>query len=144
MSTWAKGIKQFGSEIRTNGTAIVRKAVLACFQGVITRSPVDKGTFRLNWRAQVGSVDTTTDETVTQNTALGAPPNGEEMANVQAAVQQAELGDTVYISNDLPYAQRLEEGWSPQNSQMMRKTVDEVAAKARALANTTAQGSYQL
>jgi hypothetical protein len=79
-------------------------------------TPVDTGRARSNWIAQIGSApDTVIDAYVPGS--LGDT----EAANTQAALDQAEAviknykgGQEIHITNNLPYIQRLNDGWSSQ------------------------------
>lgn len=77
------------------------------------------GRFRANWTVTIGSPSETTTEKV--------DPSGNAAITAGAAVlKKAKLGTVVYLMNNLPYAQRLEEGWSKQAPVgMVRVTVAE-------------------
>lgn len=85
---------------------------------VIIRSPVDSGRFRGNWQTSVGSAVTG------EIDRLGAQPSIEEM---QSVVRALKGGRVSFLSNNLPYASRLElDGWSDQAPHgMVRRTVSE-------------------
>lgn len=40
------------------------------------------------------------------------PYSGKSLSDARLVMQNFKLGDTVYISNSLPYARRIENGWS--------------------------------
>ncbi len=65
----------------------------------IKRSPVDTGLFKESWV-----------------TAIGAPINsqGATGAGLLPVVASSKLGDQIFFTNSLPYAFRLEFGWSNQ------------------------------
>ena len=64
------------------------------------QSPVDEGTFRASWRIS----ETEIDESV----------NKEGDTTTQNYSNKIEIGNNYYLTNSLPYAQRLAEGWSQQ------------------------------
>lgn len=71
------------------------------------------GRFRANWVVSQGSIDRTTSEETNR-----AKSDGE----AQKALT-LELGGVIYLTNSLPYAQRLEHGWSKQApTGMVRKS----------------------
>jgi len=89
--------------------ARVKKVALAAYREINKGSPVDKGTFRANWVASLDGIDRSVDlektsadvaETITKATAV--------------ITSGTKVGTTVYISNSVPYAGKLEEGYSPQ------------------------------
>ena len=68
-------------------------------------SPVDSGLFRSNWFGAYGAIDKQT-VTVTNRDSTGA---------LRVLVEsQPVTGTYFYFTNSLPYAQRLEYGWSEQ------------------------------
>lgn len=69
------------------------------------RSPVLTGRFRASWTIALGQVDPTV--------APPVPKGG--LATVAAPqIPAVAFGDVVYLANSLPYARRLEYGWSQQ------------------------------
>ncbi len=95
-------------EIPAKVLQVQRAIGLHVISQVIQRSPVDTGRFRMGWQAKVG------------NPSLWMPPEGAESYAVpNASTLLASSGLTtpfqaLYITNNLPYAERLEEGWSKQ------------------------------
>jgi hypothetical protein len=90
----------------------LKKVTLAAFAGVVKRSPVDTGRFRGNWNGAKETPDLSTVD-AGQNTQQGGAITQRESANLTPALQ-AKIGEDVYITNNLDYAQRLENGWSAQ------------------------------
>jgi len=93
---------------KTSDTRI-RKVALAAYREINRRSPVDKGTFRANW---VASIDTTSRSSDLSKTTKDV--NEAVTAATAVITNGAKLGTTVYISNGVPYAGKLEDGYSPQ------------------------------
>lgn len=78
------------------------------------------GRFRANWQFGAGSADTTTTE---DTDASGAAT----LARLKGAIDGAAIGGMWIVSNSLPYAKRLEYGWSKQApGGMVRLTVQEL------------------
>lgn len=65
------------------------------------------GRFRANWQFSYGSVNTTT----TEATDAGGQAT---LARIEAEVSTVKAGGICYVTNSLPYAHRLENGWSKQ------------------------------
>lgn len=84
-----------------------RKITLDAFSGCIMMSPVDSGRFRGNWQTAVGSAPSGTVELLDKegNTVI---------AQVSGVVDGMQIGDVIYMVNNLPYAEPLENGWSDQ------------------------------
>ncbi len=96
----------------------VRAVALAIGTALIQRSPVDTGLFRGNWNTGIGAPDSSTNETDTTGAS--------SIARLNARLAAWSMGKTIYITNHLPYARRLEYGWSQQAPQgMVRITVTE-------------------
>ena len=119
MGTFTVGLAQFVQKTKANADQVVRQACLSLDRGVVMRTPVDTGRARANWQLTINQ-PATTDLPTTDRSGTST------IAKALAAVQSAHAGDTVWIMNNLPCAQRLENGWSGQAPQgMVRLTVNE-------------------
>jgi hypothetical protein len=119
VSTFSLGLDAFIAKAKANADTVVRQASLSVLSSVVKRSPVDTGRFRGNWQTTVANPATGT---------LQAEDKGgsASIAAGVGALTNAKAGDTVWIVNNLPYAQRLENGWSDQApTGMVRLTVNE-------------------
>lgn len=74
---------------------------------MVARAPVDFGIFKGNW--QYGNVTINTD-TSSPADKTGDSANG----RIRAGLALWKPGQTIWITNSLPYARRLENGWSQQ------------------------------
>jgi hypothetical protein len=93
---------------QTSGSRI-KKVALAAYREINRASPVDKGTFRANWVASTDTIDRSSDLSKTRNDV------SEAVTTATAVITNgAKLGTTVYITNAVPYAGKLEDGYSPQ------------------------------
>lgn len=109
-------LEQFAQRIRTIGTDIVvnsdRNAAATAgliLQGVVVGTPVDTGRARANWVVSLGSPQLAT----TKNLDKGGTAT---ISRGRAVTQNyvSASGQSIYICNNLPYIQRLNEGWSAQ------------------------------
>ena len=104
----------------------VRKISLELFSRVILRSPVDTGRFRANWQVAIGLMPNGT-------LSLEDKSGTATVSNATARSAGVKAGDVIYLANNLPYAQRLEDGYSGQApAGMVGLTVQEfqsIAAK---------------
>lgn len=110
----------FVKKAKGNADAVVRKVVLDIGTRIVVRSPVGDasfwkspppkgytgGRFRANWQYGEGVVP------------LGAssaidPTGAVSLARI-AAIKPEAAGKVHYLTNNLPYAMRLETGWSKQ------------------------------
>lgn len=80
-----------------------REVCIELFRGVVMASPVDTGRFRGNWQASAAWPKSGT---------LPIRPAAAALAEIMTNV--GPLGGVTYLANNLPYALRLEEGYSRQ------------------------------
>ena len=99
---------------------------LYALNGVVMKSPVDTGRFRGNWNVAIGAPDMTTTENVD-------PSGGETIQRGGAVIATYSSLDNfppVFLTNNLPYAVRLEDGYSKQApGGMVGLTVAEINAR---------------
>ena len=90
--------------------------------GVVEKSPVDTGQFQNNWLVSAGEPDLR---------AVDWPGSFlQSNSTVIAAYIATEGFPTIFLQNNLPYATRLEDGWSDQAPNgMVALTVVELEAK---------------
>ena len=108
MTTFALDLSKAIEKAKDQAELIVKKTTIQLFSNVIEKSPVDTGRFRANWNVSFGSFDTST----TQETD---PSGSQSKGKVYQALSTYKLADqSVFLGNSLPYAERLENGWSKQ------------------------------
>jgi hypothetical protein len=110
---------------------VIRKVVLDLSAQVVLMSPVDTGRFRANWMigegspnlSVVGNYDTSgLGKKTGKGFSGGVSVNSGETTKIAALNITGD--QSVFITNSLPYAARLEYGWSKQAPEgMVRKTV---------------------
>ena len=96
-----KQIKAFNIKAMDQSEAKIKKAFMGLSTDIIMDTPVLSGRLRNNWMVSVnqGSNQTTNE---TSNQAIG-----------RVSAVKFKLGDTLYLTNNLPYAKRIEfDGWS--------------------------------
>ena len=109
---------------------VVRASVAGLGAAIVQKSPVDTGRFKGNWQYGGGSINSTT-------TSPLDPTGASANARILAGLATWKPGQTMYITNSLPYAKRLEyDAWSKQApAGMVRLSVqafkDNVAKAAR-------------
>jgi hypothetical protein len=117
MTSFGQQLRTFEAKTLQKMETAVRKIVLDAFSEVIAMSPVDTGRFRGNWQIAVGSAPTGTVELLDPSGAIVT-------ARVAVVAGEVKAGDVIYMVNNLPYAQRLEDGYSQQApAGMVRLTV---------------------
>jgi hypothetical protein len=97
----------------------VKKLLVDIDASLVLKSPVDTGRFRANWVLGNGGVNPMTKDSF-------------EAANNAPIINSVKVnGQTIYITNSLPYANRLEYGYSQQApAGMVRITLAEVNSMA--------------
>ncbi len=112
--TFSQSLFRFAGETKRTMDDTFRGVILEMSVRFVMRSPVDTGRFRGNWQIGEGRADTRTDSE-NDKQVLGSPPSAESYARWQDQMEGVRAGQIVYITNNLPYARRLEyEGWSKQ------------------------------
>lgn len=143
--TFALDLRKFADKTDARVNALVRKIVIDVGTSVVLKSPVGDakywkspppkgyvgGRFRANWQYGLGAIDRTT---TMKTDASGAST----ISAIVGKVDDTPAGQVHYITNSLPYSDRLENGWSRQAPNgMVNLTVLEfqpiVDAAARAI-----------
>lgn len=103
-------------ELNVKLNKILRTSAIKCFNNIIQKSPVGNiklwktayppkgytgGTFRANWIATV-------------NTPFNGVMENGPVDNVASKLANGSVTDILYLTNNLPYAERIENGWSQQ------------------------------
>jgi hypothetical protein len=116
-SEFPRRMRARGDEVRTGASVIVRKAALVIDQALVFSTPVDKGVARSNWRVSIGEPLDGVIDAYAPGEKLGLS----ETQNAQAAIADGESvigrhrqGESIAIANNLPYIERLNQGWSRQ------------------------------
>lgn len=108
----------------------LQKFVVELDERIIQKTPVDTGNLRWNWFVGIGNLNYTTDEN-------GGDASGAIARNNSVINSTKFSGQTIYITNSLPYAYRVEyEGWSKYKAPagMMRISIEEMKVVADKLA----------
>ena len=93
-----------------------RKSLNEAFLSTILKTPVDTGAARNSWYTNLGATNN-------GEGARGDDRGGSgSIKQMQAEVSKAELGGRVLLYNNLPYIERLEDGYSDQAPAGMVKT----------------------
>lgn len=123
---FALGLEQLGQELTDDlMQQVTQKLALQALSGVVLKSPVDTGRFRGNWNVSVDlRDDTTTDATDKDGSAT--------IAKGQGVITAIPPYRTIWLTNNLPYARRLETGWSQQApAGMVALTLAELESQLR-------------
>ena len=94
-------------KVQADANTEMRKIALKVLGNLAATTPVDTGRAKGNWQTALNSKPVGTLE---QHDKAGAVM----YALGKRVVDGAALGDSIWISNNLPYIQRLNDGWSQQ------------------------------
>jgi len=132
MAGFALDVRNFVEKTKRNNETVMRQVSIKLFSTIIKSSPVKEGRFRMNWQPAGPSPATgiVPGFDLTGNKSISAVVN---FINGSSQWQEFTL------ANNLPYAQRLEYGWSKQaptgmvrvNVLRFQQLIDEEAAKVR-------------
>jgi hypothetical protein len=100
-------IEKWREKVRKRMDTAVRKVALDLATECIMRSPVLTGRFKGAWNVAVGAPNHGIADITDQD-------GGATIARAEAAVNHFAAGQTLYVSNALPYARRIEFGHSKQ------------------------------
>ena len=123
MTTFALDLTKAIEKAKEQAELAVRRIVIQLFSEVVDMSPVGNpdlwkspkqgyvgGRFRANWNISFGSPDLSTTEQID-------PSGSGSKGRISAQMGKYKLSDSsVFLTNNLPYAQRLEEGWSEKQA----------------------------
>lgn len=107
LQVFAQEINAIGQNIIRNSVRLQRTVAEHVVEFVATQTPIDTGRASGNWITQIGSPDTGYDPNET-----GGPQTSIDRA--KAALAALAVGQTVYISNNVPYIVPLNQGTSSQ------------------------------
>ena len=124
MGTFALDLAKFAGKVERRADQVVGDVVVQCAAAVDRRSPVGDATywknpppkgyvgghFRGNWQLGV--------DVRPAGEIPGADPSGTEtQGRIMASIPDEAAGKVFYLMNNVPYANRIEDGWSRQAPQ---------------------------
>lgn len=113
-------IERFTKKINADSEKVFRGTSIAMFSSIVKRTPVDKGSLVGNWQVDINNMpDNTLDEQ--------DPGRSETITKGSTTANAAKINDAIFIVNNLPYAERIENGYSTVKSPegMVRVTLTE-------------------
>lgn len=115
---FSQQIKNFTKTSIKKADTIPKIATIELFGSIIKDTPVLDGYLRGGWRASFGAPDLSGFNTADTS-------GGTTQSAMTVTVNSANLGDTLYFSNPLPYGPRIEyEGYSGKAPEgMVRKNI---------------------
>lgn len=120
MTTFSVDLAKFGQKAIDNSEKIVRKIALDMHSRIVKRMPVDTGRARANTQISLHSLPTDASMEVDKS-------GNATIRSAGTALRDFQLGDTVFIYNNVEYILFLEFGSSKQAPQgMFRITFEEI------------------
>lgn len=137
MGQFSLDVRRFAEKAKKNPEVVMRKVSIKLFTAIIKASPVDTGRFRNNWFAAFGS--TPSPETTTYAGKQGTAAINRMTAVISESRSSGGGWTEMTLTNNLPYAQRLEYGYSKQapsgmvrvNVLRFQQLINEEAAKVK-------------
>lgn len=119
-------LKAFADAIRVAPATVVKKVTFDLWRSITARTPVDTGRARANWFVTEGQPSTQMDEHKGAKTGQVPAPAPPDVSGITGE-------EPVYIINNLPYIEALENGHSKQAPNGMVKLA--IQAEERAIEN---------
>lgn len=107
---------------------MVKKVMLELFSNVISKSPVLTGRFRANWQVGYGSPNVVVTDDIDQRQV--GDKTGPTIDRMDKEIKTSSIGgQSIFLTNSLPYSIKLENGHSKQSpSGMVRISLIEISA----------------
>ncbi len=119
---------QAQAKLRKRADQALRALVLEASKRIVLRTPVRTGRARGNWHLASGSPDLSTTESTDRT-------GGRTLTTILTKLEGMKGGDTIFLTNALPYIIPLEHGSSKQApAGMVKITVAELQPLAREVA----------
>lgn len=132
-SSFTLDLQRFGEKTKKQMSQLVRKVGLDLLTSVIVHSPVDTGRFRANNQIDLNNMSGAS--------ILEFDPKGDGSVTIgreSGKLDQYNLGDTIFIYNNVAYAIPLEYGHSKQApSGVYRISVEELVAHFNSIVQAT-------
>ena len=112
--SFTNDLKRFSDKSIKDVSEVKRAVSLSLFNSIIQDTPVDTGRARGNWQTDTGQA---------KSGVVERDDKGGEKASAEAkgVIEDSDLNDTLYMSNNLPYIEPLENGSSSQSPEGMVK-----------------------
>lgn len=116
LDQFRRRMRILGRRVEKNVPVLARRVALAVDQAVVLATPVDEGVARSNWQVGVGTpARGTRDAYVPGNAGSTGPANAAAaIGAAQGRLSTVRREVDIYISNNLPYIGRLNDGYSAQ------------------------------
>lgn len=109
-------IRKLGSNVETNAVKLVRKIALSVDSTVVMGTPVDTGRARSNWQVEIGKPARGTVEAYAPGKEGSTGGQNAQIALALGAgvIATYKGGESIHLTNNLPYIGALNRGHSAQ------------------------------
>jgi len=123
--SFSADLNRWNNKTKDRAEDLMQKVVIVSSQGVTSRNPVESGRSRASWNIQAGRPNL---RVAGEGEGTDSDTDQATLDRLTAEAKQVSLKDRdVYLTNNMPYAMRLEYGWSDQATHgMVRVTAAEV------------------
>jgi hypothetical protein len=122
---FSRAVEKFASGVPEVADMAIRKISIEMMSSIILSTPVDTGHARGNWQASVSVPAGGTLEVEDKSGAVAIA----KMTTTAATWQPSKQGVSLFLTNNLPYIERLEDGWSKkQGGHMVKMAMANVQA----------------
>jgi hypothetical protein len=106
--SFASELSNFTAKAESNTEQVFRASTISLFSRIISRTPVKSGRLKGNWQIDINQ-PATGDVSDSDTTPINTLDGGSKR-KVASGVMRANLNDSIYMVNNLPYARRIENG----------------------------------
>ncbi len=110
MGEFSLSLNNITAKINNSVEDTVKGAVFELTKNIIYKSPVDSGRFRGNWQVSFNNPIDSVLDTLDKS-------GDETVSKVGSEINTNKVPMAYWINNNLPYAEKLEYGWSKQAPQ---------------------------
>jgi hypothetical protein len=124
-------LEAFAHKIKLAPATITKRVAFELFGRIVEKTPVDTGRARASWNISIGEPDRSVAPEGQQPAMNRVSAEAKARTALATLTERGVLGDTVYITNNLPYIVALEDGHSPQSAPkvMVALSIEEVNLK---------------
>lgn len=117
VNNFVRRINRRAANVRENVEHLRRAVATEMLSTVVRATPVDTGKARSNWKVGIGVPDTDVQDPYSPGMKLGLSESANASAAIaagNAVIAMSSPDDVLYISNSVPYINRLNDGYSKQ------------------------------
>lgn len=128
-------LDDFAKKVGVSVTTVQKRIAFDLFDRIVRKTPVDTGRARASWNISTAAPDRTVAPEGQQPAMNRVSAEAKAGAALATLTERGLIGEQVWISNNLPYIVKLEEGHSKQAppKAMVALSIEEVQAKMERL-----------